>query len=167
MKRNFAQICTSDEFKASHRWWKLEKKDWKLSSQNDALASVEALWLDNDERKGKSDGRLQSGHRGKFSCSDHNEILLLFFIFWQLVLVILQLVFIFVLLKLVFIFLFCIYYRYLYFAACICICVFAAWPNPLKIASQQWQPRGPGERDPTSKQCGQVHIIPTLFGWTQ
>ena len=30
MKRNFAQICTSDEFKASHRWWKLEKKDWKL-----------------------------------------------------------------------------------------------------------------------------------------
>ena len=44
------------------------------------------------------------------------------------------------------------------FTACICICIFAVRPNPLKIASQQWQPRGPGERDPTSKQCGQVHI---------
>lgn len=45
----------------------------KYTSQNDTLASVEALWLDNEEREGKSDGRLQSGDRGKFVWSNHND----------------------------------------------------------------------------------------------
>ena len=151
MKRNFAQLCTSDEFKASHRWWRLKKmkllqnfkknettKKWKCSSQNDALAAFEALWLDNEEREGKSDGRLQFGHCGKFSWFD--DVRNIFLIF-------------------------CIYICIFAASICICIWIFAAWPNPLKIASQQWQPRGPGERDPTSKQCGQVHIVSTLYGW--
>ena len=148
MKRNFAQICTSDEFKASHRWWRLKKMKLLQYFKKMKLQKNESVPLRMTLLRLLKHCDLIMKNEKENLMGGYNLAIVVSLVVSTTFKILFQ---------------FCVACICIFAAPiCICICIFAAWPNPLKIASQQWQPRGPGERDPTSKQCGQVRFLSTL-----